>query len=136
VVTIFLCVNVVFKNLCWLFWRKSLGRNGINDGVFNTNLWQFILLEVALNLISPMPFLHDVEYTDYYYVEDVNVKIHLNTALFVIMVLCRVYHVESCVLISTYYMSDRAYRVSLIYGRALGYSFALKSIYKTHPFIL
>jgi hypothetical protein len=131
-----LCVNVVFTNICWLMWRKSLGRAGINDGIFNTNLWQFMLLELVLNLISPMPFLQDVEYTDYYYGEGVNVKIHLNTALLVIMVLFRIYHVERCVLISTYYMSDRAYRVSMIYGRALGYSFALKSIYKTYPFIL
>jgi hypothetical protein len=93
-------------------------------------------MEIALNLISPMPFLYDVKYTDYYHVEGVDVRIHLNTALLVIMVLCRIYHVESCVLISTYYMSDCAYRVSLIYGRALGYGFALKSIYKTHPFML
>jgi hypothetical protein len=122
--------------MCWLLWRKSLGRAAKNDGIFDTNLWQFILMEIALNLISPMPFLYDVKYTDYYHVEGVDVRIHLNTALLVIMVLCRIYHVESCVLISTYYMSDCAYRVSLIYGRALGYGFALKSIYKTHPFML
>lgn len=82
-----------------------------------------------------MPFLFGIKYTDYYYVENLNVQIRVNTALLIVMVLFRIYHIERCAMISTYFMSDRAYRVSAIYGVNLGYKFALRSVYKTYPYI-
>jgi hypothetical protein len=82
-----------------------------------------------------MPFFFGIKYNDYYYTENLNVKIHVNTALFVIMVIFRIYHIERSAMISTYFMSDRAYRVSAIYGIDLGYKFALRSFYKTYPYV-
>ena len=94
-----------------------------------------MLFEISMNLISPMPFLYKVKYTDHNYVDGVDVKVQVNTILFILMVLIRLYHINRSIMISSEFMSNRANRVAPIYGVKAGYTFCLRSIFRAYPFI-
>ena len=134
-VTLLQLISIYMSYKKKLWWKKTRGLLTKYDGMRNTGSIQFLLLEIVANLISPMPFLYDSQYNEYYYIDKVYVKAQVNTILLVLMLLIRIYHFARAILVSSYYMSDRAYRVSNIYGVHIGYRFALKSIFKWQPFI-
>lgn len=119
-----------------IWWKKTRGLLTKYDGMRNTGALQYMCFEFVVNLISPMPFLYKSKYNEYYYIEKLHVKAHINTILLVLMILIRIYHFARAILAGSYYMSDRAYRVSSIYGVRIGYRFAIKSIFRWQPFIL
>ena len=133
--TICLGISIYFATKCWLWWRKTLGKLGKFDDLINTKIWKITAFEILINLISPMPFLYKTKYQDFYYVERVSVKIQVNTMLLFFMIILRIYVVTKGVLISTYFMSDRATRVWAIYGVHNGYRYWVRAIFRENPFI-
>ncbi|CAI2364887.1 unnamed protein product [Moneuplotes crassus] len=133
--TIALAINIVITNKCWIWWRKTLGLIGIHDDLINTKTWKIMILEIALNFISPMPFFYKVQYEDYYYVDGETVRLQLNTMLMLLMVIIRIYHAKRCYLISTEFMTDRANRVCPIYGVRNGYRYCIRAVFKKNPFV-
>lgn len=71
-----------------------MGHIGKYDDLINTGNWKIMSLEILLNLVSPMPFLYKVKYEDYYYVEQLDVKLQVNTILMFLMFLFRIYHAK------------------------------------------
>lgn len=59
-----------------------------------------MVAEMVLNFISPMPFLYDVQYNEFLYIDMKTVKAQVNTILFCMMVLFRVYHIQRAVIVS------------------------------------
>lgn len=102
---------------------KVKGRFTKHEDLINTGQWKFTAFEMLINAISPMPFLLNVTYSEFYYVDRVSVDAKINTILFIVMVLSRLYHLMKSILISTYYMTTRAYRVTSIYGVSSSYLF-------------
>lgn len=87
------------------------GKKTKYDDLLNTGHWKYVVKEIIVNLISPMPFLYNITYEEFIYVDQVKVRVMVNTILLILMILIRLYHIVRIVLISSYFMSSRAARV-------------------------
>lgn len=110
-VTILLLINIFFSYKKDLKIKILRGESATNDDLLNTGKWKVMIFEFVLNLIAPMPFLYDIEYNEYHYKRGKSVKAHVNTALFIAMMIFRIYHFSRTLLISTDYISARADRI-------------------------
>lgn len=70
-----------------------------------------LAIEVAVNIIHPYPFLIDVKYQDYDYKTMLSFNMEVNTIFLTLMYFMRMYHFYKPLLIYSYFMSNRAYRI-------------------------
>ena len=134
-ITIALAINIYFTHKCWFWWQQTLGKLGKYDDMLNSKLWKLWAIEIAFNLVSPMPFLYKVKYEDYYYGENIDVKLQVNTVLLFLMFIFRIYHFKRSILISTHFMNDRATRVWSTWGVNNGYKYWMRAVFKENPLL-
>lgn len=82
-----------------------------------------------------MPFLYKETYEDFYYVDNVFVHVQINTALLILMIVLRTYHIYRCILVSSYYMSDRAIRMCFVFGVNNDYTYAFRALFRDNPYL-
>jgi hypothetical protein len=81
---------------------------------FDSRIFHSYILEIWLNLLSPLPWLFDQYYDDKYY-EDGN-KIYANSEILTAMVIFRSYHIVKIYFQMTYFMTPRAERLTRIFS--------------------
>jgi hypothetical protein len=63
--TFMLIISIYIRYVLWLQWAKTVEKYTKYDGFINTGLWKEVLLEILINLVSPMPFFNGIKYTEY-----------------------------------------------------------------------
>ena len=104
-------------------------RYTIFDNLINTGLWRYIVLEVLINVIAPLPFFDGLLYTEYVDAYDVTIKYELNDILLFFM-FNRLYLVFKLSLYMTQFLQPRSQRVCALYGCEASTMFAIKSSMK------
>jgi hypothetical protein len=79
--TILLIISIYIRYVLWLEWAKTVEKYTKYDGFVNTGLWKEIVLEILINLISPMPFFNGVKYIEYVKAFDATVVYEVNDIL-------------------------------------------------------
>lgn len=120
--TICLAISLIFNYHITLAWRKSRGMNSSVDDIFNTGLWKPLMLELAICLPTPMPWLWNSTFEEpkkkseiFSVVEDIfgdtdaeSAGIHRWNDVFLALMFLRIYLFVRFVLSISYYMSGRA----------------------------
>lgn len=55
--TLFLCISIYLQYDMWLQWQKTQHKYLKEDTLVSTGQWRYLLIEIVINLISPMAFL-------------------------------------------------------------------------------
>ena len=126
-------IYVVYKS--WFWWKTVSGLYYTNDDLINSNIWKQMVFEFAINAVSPMPFLYKVTYEEFFYGDRVHVDAQVNTFIFTIMVLFRIYHVYRVLLCSWYYTSERAIRICFVFGIKNDFWYAVRSLFRYNPWV-
>jgi hypothetical protein len=63
--TFMLIISIYIRYVLWLEWAKTVEKYTKYDGFINTGLWKEVLIEILINLVSPMPFFNGIKYTEY-----------------------------------------------------------------------
>ncbi|CAI2359204.1 unnamed protein product [Moneuplotes crassus] len=92
----------------------------------------WLILEIILNFIHPMPFLCNTTFNEQVYPLNISLPKRVDTVLFIAMVHIRAYHLCRPFLLSSDYMTNRAYRVCNISRTDCSYWFAIRSVFKAY----
>lgn len=92
---------------------RSWQQDNLKLKFFDSRIYTY-LFEIAINMISPMPWLYDQHYPDKYF-ED-GVQIYANSELLTFMILFRTYHIIKVWLQTTEFMDARAERITRIFS--------------------
>ena len=79
--TMMLLLSIYIRYVLWLQWAKTVEKYTKYDGFVNTGLWKEILMELLINLVSPMPFFNGIKYTEYVKAFDTTIEYEWNDIL-------------------------------------------------------
>jgi hypothetical protein len=96
----------------------------IDTYTFNEQI--LLIIEVAINLVGPLPPLVNVTFDERVYVADIDVPKRVNTIFLTMMFFLRSYHLFRPILYYSYYMCNRAYRICDIGSHSCSFMFAIK----------
>jgi len=92
----------------------------------------WLIFEIVLNLIHPMPFLANATFQEKIYVLDISLPKRYDWVLYLAMLHIRFYHFLRPFLLSSDFMTNRAFRVCKISRTDCNYWFAIRSIFKKY----
>ena len=104
------------------------------DTLISTGWWQNFLLESAIMLIQPYPFLMGFKYYEVNTNWNVTISYEINQIIMCIM-FARVYIILRFTLVNSKFMNPRSQRVCVMNGCEAEEMFAIKSLMKQMPFI-
>ena len=71
--TILLVISLYFSYRMQFNWMKARGFLTVHDNLINTGMYKYLLAEIVMCSISPMPFLYDVTFKEW----NVNYSVHI-----------------------------------------------------------
>lgn len=92
----------------------------------------YLIFEIVLNLIHPMPFLANATFQEKIYVLDISLPKRYDWVLYLAMLHIRFYHFLRPFLLSSDFMTNRAFRVCKISRTDCNYWFAIRSTFKKY----
>ena len=132
--TICIFITLVFRYIIVLDWYKARGYFSTYDTLGNTGLYKYLVVELALNLITPFPFIWNTNYSETYEDYSTTVKFRVNDIFLLIMCLLRTYHLVRCSLTLSHFMDTRSQRVCNMSGSDASFMFSIKSLMKKQPY--
>ena len=133
--TILLLVSLFFSYKMRFNWMKARGFLTRHDDLINTGMYKMLIWECLICLISPLPFIYDDTFKETNNNYDVKIK-HWYNDLFLGWSFIRIYLVLRCILANSFYMSTRAQRVCQMNGCYANYSFAIKCLMTSQPYVV
>lgn len=88
--------------------------------MYTTKKFKSMIFEMFILLLQPYPFLNDLTFTTYDYVDELKFEFKFNWLLTIFGWL-RIYIIVRVILKSTNYMNTRASRISRMYGCSANY---------------
>jgi hypothetical protein len=132
VITLFLAFNIYHSYVLWLDMKRATGKMlKIDTYTFNEQI--LLIIEVAINLVGPLPPLVNVTFQEKVYVADIDAPKRVNTIFLTMMFFLRSYHLFRPILYYSYYMCNRAYRICDIGSHSCSFMFAIKWWFNTSP---
>ena len=132
--TIWVFITLIFRYNIVLDWYKARGIFSTYDTLVNTGLYKYLLVELALNLITPFPFIWNTNYSETYDDYNTTVKYRVNDIFLLTMCLLRTYHLVRCSLTLSHFMDTRSQRVCNMSGSDASFMFSIKSLMKKQPY--
>jgi hypothetical protein len=133
ITTIFLCTSIYFRYDIILRWKISRKELTPLDNLMNTENAKKMIIELIITVISPIPFLKGITYSEYYEDFDTTVVYPVNLLLLAVTFV-RMYNPLRYFLRMTNFMNSRSVRVTTINACEANYMFALKALMKDDPF--
>jgi hypothetical protein len=132
--SICLVIALLFRYRLTLLLFKARGFYSKYDTLVNTGLYKSLIVEIVVNVITPMPFLWDITYSESYsdYSTDVNYRV--NDILLLIMCIFRIYLLIRASLTLSHFMDTRSQRVCTMSGSKASFMFSIKSLMKKKPY--
>lgn len=134
-VTILLLVSLYFSYKMQFSWMKARGFLSKNDDLINTGMYKYLVGELIVCFISPIPFIYDSTFTEVNDNYGVDIH-HWYNDLLLAWSFIRIYLIIRCILANCFYMSTRAQRVCQMNGCHASYMFAIKSLMKDQPYLV
>lgn len=135
VATFLLWVNIVMSYLLWMKYLHITGALLLIDRMPNKMIMMMVF-ELLINLISPLPLMTNKTYKEYNYKSEDYFEMRFNTILFYIMFLVRMYHFFRIVYYYSDFMSNRAFRITKMYGHDSTFMFACKGLFQRYNIFL
>lgn len=132
ILNIMLVVNIIMSYCLYVLMMQKEHLLYTTDGVINTGLWKTLIFEVFMNLISPLPFLYKSQYYELYLGQNSSLKSYVNTPIFWIWFIIRLYHLFRVTLESSYFMTPRAFRLWSFFGFRWKYMYALRWMFRVY----
>lgn len=124
-----LIISIYIRYVLWLQWAKTVEKYTKYDGFINTGLWKEVLIEILINLISPMPFFNGIKYTEYVEAFDTYISYEVNEIL-LFFAFMRLYLSLNFLLYLSSFKNPRSQRVCLVNGCEANTMFAIKALFK------
>lgn len=126
VVNLLICISLFFSYKLYIRLLKMEHLLYKSDGLYYTDLWKPLIVEMLLNLFSPFPYLYDIKYPDLYRGRPSDLRVYVNTPILCISFAIRTYHIVMVLLENSDYMNSRAFRVCKSVGCRSNYMFAIR----------
>ena len=130
--TLILILSIIWRTYCTLQWERARALYSEFDTIKSSNKFRVLCLEILLNLIHPLWFLEDLEFSTHNTVYNTEINYPYNDIL-TVCTLFRVYHLVRLYSVFSKYRSERAYRVCSINGKFSGTSWAVKCLMNDNP---
>ena len=131
IVTALLVMCIVLSYFQWIYVKRAHDDMLTIDKMSRkTFIW--MMLEIFINLIHPMPFLVNTTFEEKVYILNINIEKRIDTILFSFMLTFRVYHFLRPIFLSSYFMNNRAFRVCRINGINCSYLFSIRGLFSVY----
>lgn len=127
-----LVINIIMSYQLYILMMQKEHLLYTTDGLYNTGLWKTLWFEVFMNLVSPLPFLYKTQYYELYLGQNSNLKSYVNTPIFWIWSIIRLYHIFRVILESSYFMTPRSFRLCTFFGFRWKYMYALRWMFRVY----
>jgi hypothetical protein len=132
-ISFLICLALYLRYEIYLHWYCARGLLHEFDTLYSTGWWKNMVVEQALNLISPYPFFQGIKYYEVNTNWHVTISYEINQILMCVTFF-RLYMVLRFFLVLSKFMNPRSNRVCTMNGCEANHMFAIKSIMKQNPF--
>ena len=127
-------VGLVFRYKALLQWKQERKFLTRHDTLYSSGLLNNLVREMALNIITPLPWISEQTWSEYNQNWSYNTVYKYNSVLLVVMILARTYLIIRWVLQLSFFTDPRSQRVCSLNGCEANQLFAMKALLKNKPY--